>query len=201
MTDQVNPFERIKQKRRRRTNSSLIDALAAEPQAPATARGDAANSPEQAVVERKAKAKRISMSVPRLKLEVPELPGFKLYWFADRPGRILQAQAGGYEFVSSDEALIHSFSLASDSSESGNSDLGSRISVVSGGERLYLMKIKQEWYEQDQAEAQKIPDRVDEAIRRGALAQDKLTPADRMNTYVRQRYEQTTNPIRRPSHG
>lgn len=105
-----------------------------------------------------AERKRIPMSVPVQKLEAPEIPGYHLHWFNGTPDRIQRALDGGYEFVDEREARINNVSLGGDSATSGNTDMGSRVSVVSGTElgrdgqpvRLILMKIKQEWYEEDQ---------------------------------------------------
>lgn len=111
-----------------------------------------ANAAKTAVRERG----RVSLATPMQKLEVPDIPGFVLQWFSDRPGRISRSQAGGYEFVGPDEVQINNFGLAADVLKDGNTDLGSRISVYGGANedgsngRLYLMKIRREWWEEDE---------------------------------------------------
>lgn len=105
-----------------------------------------------------AERKRIPMSVPVQKLEAPDIPGYHLHWFLGTPERLQRATDGGYEFVDERELRLNNVSLGGDSAKSGNTDMGSRVSVVSGQEigrdgqptRLVLMKIKQEWYEEDQ---------------------------------------------------
>lgn len=96
--------------------------------------------------------KRIPVSSGRRKLEVPEIPGFNLYWFLER--NIQAALEGGYEFVDSKETILNQHGPATGREASGNTDLGSRVSVGTqgpdGGERLYLMKIKLEWFREDQ---------------------------------------------------
>lgn len=118
---------------------------------------------------------RIPMSVPKQSLEVNEIPGYVMYWFADRPGRIQRAQAAGYEFVDPSEVTINNGGFANDVLQSGNSDLGAKISVVGGrgdngqAERLYLMKIKREWWEKDQEAVEVRNEAVAAAIRGGAI--------------------------------
>lgn len=120
-------------------------------------------------------ASRISMSLPKLMLEVPEIEGYVMHWFADRPGRIPRAVAGGYEFVTPDEVRINNFGLASDLVTDGNTDLGTRISVHGGtmdnggSERLYLMKIRKEWYDKDMTLREQASDRVVQALKQGQV--------------------------------
>jgi len=105
-----------------------------------------------------AERKRIPMSVPVQKLSAPDIPGYHLHWFNGTPERIQRARDGGYEFVDSTELQLNNASIGGDSTQSGNTDMGSQVSIVSGDEvgrdgqpsRLILMKIKQEWYEEDQ---------------------------------------------------
>lgn len=98
--------------------------------------------------------KRIPMSVPRRQLETPELPGYHLHWFKER--NVAWATQGGYEFVDSGELSVVQKNVGGDSESSGNQDMGSRIRVMSaiteGADPQYfvLMKIRQEWFEEDQ---------------------------------------------------
>lgn len=100
---------------------------------------------------------RVPMSLPVQKLAVPDIPGYHLHWILGNPARIQQALRAGYEFVDEAETDITNTGLADDAQSSGNTDLGSRVSVTAGGSgedgqgnRLYLMKLKNEWYEADQ---------------------------------------------------
>jgi len=100
--------------------------------------------------------KRIPMAVPVQKLSVPDIPGYHLHWFQG-PDRLERALQGGYEFVDETETSVNDAGLGGTSTRTGNTDMGSRVSVVAGSEigrdgqpiRLVLMKIKQEWYEED----------------------------------------------------
>ena len=84
------------------------------------------------------------MSVRDLKLAVPEIEGYHLHYAHEkRVNRMLRA---GYEFVDFDEVEVTNLDLAGDRGASGNSDLGSRVSVSAGDSsdsgRLVLMKLE-----------------------------------------------------------
>jgi hypothetical protein len=76
----------------------------------------------------------------------------------------------GYEFVRPDEV-----GGVSENVVSRNGDLGERIRFLvnpraEGTEQYgYLMKIRQEWYEEDQAELQAKNNRIDASIRKGKI--------------------------------
>ena len=102
-----------------------------------------------------------------------QIPGYHMHIFNDEPGRIQTAIDGGWEFVTPDEV-----GGVKDSVTSGNTDLGDKVRFLVGtsekgdGLYAYLMKIKEEWWEEDQAEIQKRNDRVDDAIRGGVNVKD-----------------------------
>jgi len=114
---------------------------------------------------------RIPLSVPQRKLEVPEIPGYYLRWFRGTPARLAQAQRAGFTFVAQEEVQLNSVVVGGDASH-GNTDLGSRVSVVEGSEvdtagqavRLYLMKQKMEHYIEDAKLIQERNDGVAEAL-------------------------------------
>lgn len=86
----------------------------------------------------------------------------------DVDGRIEAAQAGGYEFVTPEEAP----SWGGSGVHEGNSDLNGKCSkVVSrGGEKVirgYLMKIKKEFYDEDQEAKEQRNRAIDDAMRAG----------------------------------
>ena len=144
-----------------------------------------ANTRETRVTE----ATRIPMSLPEQKLAVPDMPGYHLHWF--RGARTARALQAGYEFVESDEVAVQRSSLADDASRSGSTDLGSRVSVVAGDadpekgnvERLYLMKIRQEWWEQDQQALEAKNERI-AATLRGSGDLEANPHGDTSNRYV-----------------
>lgn len=94
--------------------------------------------------------------------------GYHLHILNDSPGRIQQALDGGWEFVTPEEV-----GGTKENVVSRNTDLGDKVRFLVGrsedGQPLYayLMKIKQEWWEEDQATLQKKNNMVDEAIRSG----------------------------------
>lgn len=99
--------------------------------------------------------KRIPMSVPQRRLEVPKIPGFVCFWFKE--SNVPRAMQAGYEFVDSNELPLNQHNVATDKGISGNQDLGSRIKLVSGqsefGDPQYcvLMKIREEFWNEDHA--------------------------------------------------
>ena len=139
-----------------------------------------------------AERKRIPMSVPVQRLEAPEIQGFHLHWFAGTPERLQRALDGGYEFVDEREMKINNVSLGGDSTRSGNTDMGSRVSVVSGQEvgkdgqptRLILMKIRQEWYEEDQKLVDEKNARVAQSLTNGSIGAENDRAGDSQHRYV-----------------
>ena len=111
-----------------------------------------------------------------------QIEGYHLHVFTDTGGRIKEAVDSGYEFVKPDEV-----GGVSENVISRNGDLGERIRYLvnpraEGTEQYgYLMKIRQEWYEEDQAELQAKNNRSDAAIRKGKITGDDpsfYTPRD-----------------------
>jgi hypothetical protein len=130
---------------------------------------------------------RVPMSLPLQKLDMPKISGFHTHWMRADESRIRQAMRAGYTFVEQadlDEigAAVRSFDLAGDANANGNSDLGSRITVLSGNEmdangravRLVLMKIPQEWRDEDMKKQEEQADRVAQALRsEGGVSQEE----------------------------
>jgi hypothetical protein len=120
--------------------------------------------------------RRNSIGVPRLTLAVTdEIPGHHLCWMND-DGNVQNALDSGYEFVTRGET-----ELANGVSPQ-NTDMGDKIKQKVGttqqGDVLYafLMKIKNEWHEEDMAEIEKQNKMVEDAIAggniNGAVGQD-----------------------------
>jgi hypothetical protein len=112
--------------------------------------------------------KRVPIGGRRTKLQLSQqdldgLKDYQLRWINDQQGRIQSAEAGGYEFVVPEEAK----SLGEGAIHAGNSDLGARVSKVVDrhGTRAYLMKIRKDWYQEDQLDKEKNNARVDEQLR------------------------------------
>ena len=114
--------------------------------------------------DRPQREKRVPFGVARTKLEVPmTLEGFHLHWVNDSPGRVMEAQRGGYTFV--------------DPKEVGATDSGSQVKRLVGKDEsgaalyAYLMKIEIGFYNEDQGLIQAEVAKFDQAIKRGTLEQ------------------------------
>lgn len=136
---------------------------------------------------------RIPMSVPSQKLTVPEIPGYHLHWMMGTVERLEQARRAGYEFVERGEVEVIETGLANDPSGDGNTDLGSQVSLVAGGlttsgqpARLVLMKLRQEYWDEDQKALEAKSDALVAALRAGKLnaAQAGELEVDRAQRYV-----------------
>lgn len=141
------------------------------------------------------KRTRRSFSMPVSRLAVPEIPGYHLHWFQGTPQRIARAQEAGYEFVKKDEVSINSRLLGSDTAEDGNTDMGSNVSIVDGNAvgsdnqaiRMYLMKLPEEIWQQDQELMTGRNSRL-EGVRQGLLSgltgSGNMSESDKAKVYV-----------------
>lgn len=99
-----------------------------------------------------------------------QIEGYHMYIFNDSPGRIEQALDVGYEFVSPTEVGGTATNVVS-----RNTDIGDKVRFLVGTDAnnapqyAYLMKIQQDFHEEDQAGLQSKVDAVDAAIRGGKL--------------------------------
>jgi len=156
-------------------------------------KGNPSISPEKPLEARK----RIPMSLPVQKLEVPEIPGFHLHWMRGTAARLQQAERAGYVFVRPEEVALNNVSLGGDATKTGNSDMGTRVSVVAGDTddsgnavRLYLMKQPVEYYLEDRKILQDRNDSIADALtasyRQGTVggAAQGETQEDLGNRYV-----------------
>lgn len=129
----------------------------------------------------------IPMSAPIMRLQVPERQGYVRYWFRGDPGRLQRAQQAGYKFVHPDAVKVNNFDVGGDSKNSGNTDLGTRVSVVTGDDsgpdgqpnRLYLMEIPKELYEYGQKILQQRNDSIAEELRSGLIGSDSTGESNR----------------------
>lgn len=153
------------------------------------------NIPANAVEKRVTEASRIPMSVPQQRLEVPPIPGYHTHWFLGR--NVDRAIRAGYEFVGLDEIEVVQKGVAEDRASSGSTDMGTRISVFAGGlvegtaepERLYLMKLRQEWRDLDVKKLEEVNEKVAVALRGGQPPSEgrgpNETPEDRGRRYMK----------------
>ena len=110
---------------------------------------------KQKAYEEEARKTRVPFGTTERKFGCPENDGFHYRVFNDNwakePGRIVRAERAGYTIC--ENAERHPV---------GTNEDGSAITGV-------LMRIPQKIYDEDQAEKQKVVDRVDEQILRGNL--------------------------------
>ena len=126
-------------------------------------------APESTKVERPRERKRGVFNGTQGKLQVgKQIEGYHLHIFNDTPGRIQAATENGYEFVHPNEV-----DGVTENVTSRNLDLGDKVRfLVGAGEKgdpmyAYLMKIKEEFWLEDQAQLQERNDKTDAAIRGG----------------------------------
>jgi hypothetical protein len=111
------------------------------------------SNPANATPEAKGNRKRVPMSTPVRKLEVPEMDGWHLHWM--RESAIPRALQAAYQFVQFDELPTNQRGIGTDTQITGNSDLGSQIRVAAGigadgnTEYLVLMKLPEELWLED----------------------------------------------------
>jgi len=146
------------------------------------------NAPETQITP--ATRRRIPMSTPMRKLEVPEIPGYHLHWFLD--SNVPRAIQGGYEVVHDDETSINQLNIGADKLVNGSMDLGSMIRIVGGiaengkPECLTLMKIKEEYWREDQVTLETRNAQIMAGIFKDEKIMDgELNPGDKSQRYVK----------------
>jgi hypothetical protein len=139
----------------------------------------------------KPERKRIPMSVPQRRLEVTQIPGYHLHWF--RGENVPRALQAGYEFVEDKEVQLNQLNVGTSKDMNGNADMGSRVRVVAGTaadgnvEHLTLMKIREEWWNEDRKSIEERNASVMSAIFRDEqiLGSEKVSPEDQGARYVK----------------
>lgn len=107
-----------------------------------------------------------------------EIPGYQLRWFNDQDGRIEAAVGRAWwDFVTQEEIALSDGNKVLER----NSDVGNKVRMIVGtldnGTPLYayLLKIKKEWFEEDQqSSAKQIRDSEKEMVRNGGLNTDRI---------------------------
>jgi hypothetical protein len=135
------------------------------------------------------------MTSSTLRLEVPEKKGYHRHWFRGTPERLTRAQQAGYEFVRPEEVQVNNMDLGGDSTASGNTDLGTRVSVISGESndatgqpgRMYLMEVRDELFEYSQRLLADRNESVAEALRGGKIGAGEAgaNARDDANRYIK----------------
>lgn len=146
--------------------------------------------------------RRVSMAIPTRKLEVPEIPGYWLYWFADR--NVPMAINAGYEFVDVGEIPVSQHNPATSKDINGSMDLGSRVTLIGGKgengqpEHLILMKLREEWASEDRGIRDDRNAKILSAIFKGEdiPGSEGMSRQDKQVRYVKQADLQTPAPPR-----
>lgn len=125
----------------------------------------------------KERRERVPFSTNRRRLALhKELDGLITRWFNDLDDRLQRAEDAGYQYVHRKEIG----QVGDKDISNGNTDVNSRVSRVVGRQptgqpiRAYLMKIRKDWYEADQAKKEEVNARVDDAIRAGTSGGAKV---------------------------
>lgn len=129
-------------------------------------------------VEQALPRSRTPFGVGKLRLGVSRIPGYHLHWIADYPGRLEDAQENGYEFVTLSEVRL------TKRAGSDTDSAGDRVSRISGSHEsgkpltLHLMKIREEWYKENQEFYQSRTRAIEQQIKTG-----KIDGVSRPETY------------------
>jgi hypothetical protein len=101
-----------------------------------------------------------------------KIDGYHLHILNDDGTRITDAIDNGYEFVKPSEIEGVSENVVSKNGDLGDSRIRFLVGLNKEGQPMYayLMKIRQEWYDEDQADQQSKNDKIDAAIRAGKTA-------------------------------
>jgi len=148
------------EEKRDRANATLA-ALATPAVAPVTPAADGAT-----------RRKKGTFNGTQGKLKVEgTIPGYHLHILNDDRNRLQEAQDNGYEFVTPSEIKGVSENVTSRNGDIGDSRVRFLVGTQENGQPLhgYLMKIRQEWYDEDQADLQRKNDQIDESVRKGAV--------------------------------
>jgi|WetSurMetagenome_2_1015567.scaffolds.fasta_scaffold59543_2 hypothetical protein len=117
------------------------------------------------------RTERIPFGVPRLKMNLDqetlrnlESKGLVPRWVNETDSRLINAEKGGYEFINS------KVKVGDEQKEVEDQRIKQRVGTNRDGSPMfsYLMAIPKEYYDEDQAEKEKINKKVDDAIRGGS---------------------------------
>jgi len=107
---------------------------------------------------------RVQLDGFRRKLSHDDIPGYQLRWVNDEGGRLEEFKARGYEFVEKKTQKVGD----GDVSQRGSVDSRTRVLVGThedGSPKYgYLMKQRQEWYDEDQRAKQAPIDELEQTM-------------------------------------
>lgn len=91
-------------------------------------------------------------------------PAYSYRIVNDEPDRIARFQEGGYELVSDESVKVGDNRVSLPSAEGTVKQM-----AVGGGRKAYLMRIKKEWYDEDQKAKQKVVDDLEATTKANAM--------------------------------
>jgi hypothetical protein len=110
----------------------------------------------------------------RKALYAPEMPGYKTRWVNDVEGRIDMFKAGGWTPVEKSEGVEYA-----NKQKLAGTPVGSLNSVsVGGGVKAVLMKIKEEFYNEDQAAKAEAIDSAERTMTKGVSIEGQYGSID-----------------------
>lgn len=123
--------------------------------------------------ERPRRKRRTPLGAMRQKLSYPQRPGYVRRWVNDHRGRLKSALEGDWAFVEEDQGgrKVRVSRMV------GTKEDGSPMMA-------FCMEIRQEFYDEDQAEKQEPLDDFDAQLRRGVANPRQTTDADRGQFYT-----------------
>lgn len=92
-------------------------------------------------------------------------PGYEYRFVNDTDNRIAEMEDRGYEIVRDKSVKVGDKRVANPTAD------GTPVTITKGGLTSYLMRIKKEWYLEDQAAKQKMVDDVEASMKTEAAAQ------------------------------
>lgn len=96
-------------------------------------------------------------------------PGYHYRIVNDTGDRVQSFMEAGYEMVEAKNVVIGDKRINNSAPE------GSKAQVsVGGGQKAFLMRIKQEWYDEDQATKQQEVNQLEQSMLQKALSQNEL---------------------------
>jgi len=118
--------------------------------------------------EQDGRNRRVPLGTPRTKLTFTgKEPGYVYRVVNDDPGRLQAAVNGGYEFVVDEKSVLGE-------DVENTREMGAKVTRNVGGlnqqgqpRKGYLMKIRQDWYDEDQQAKQDAIDEKEKATKQG----------------------------------
>lgn len=126
------------------------------------------SNPATSTEARRTRPPRVPMSTPRQRLQTMDIPGWHLHWFKE--DNVPAALEAYYELVARGEISLNPQNVGIGKLADGNTDMGTNVSIIAGQNaagqpvRLILMKVKEEYWKEDQLELEKRNVQIMQAI-------------------------------------